>query len=223
MKATSPFKAAIAVCMAGVVYFKLVRPWHRHWGATAEEIARSMPLDDRIPDPTVVTTRALTVRARPEQIWPWIVQMGEPPRAGFYSYTWIERLQGLEIENTDRILPEFQTLKAGDTLDEAGDMTVLDVDPGRYLVLGPPDVYDWLKSTWVIALYPVDESSTRLVTRLRGRMSFPKMLRALPPAVWPFWMFIDPNVFVMERKMMTEIKRHAEDLATRAGRANTAS
>jgi hypothetical protein len=223
MKATSAFKTTIAVCMAGVAYFKLVRPWYRHWGATPEEVSRSMPLDDRIPDPNVVTTRALTVRARPEEIWPWIVQVGEPPRAGYYSYTWIERLQGLEIENTDRILPEFQTLNAGDTLDEAGNMTVLDVDPGRYLVLGPPDVYDWLKNTWVIALYPVDESSTRLVTRLRARISFLKMLRALPPAVWPFWIFIDPGVFIMERKMMTEVKHHAENLAARAGRANTAA
>jgi hypothetical protein len=176
-----------------------------------------MPLDNSISNPTAITTRALTVRARPEQIWPWIVQMGEPPRGGYYSYTWIERLQGLKIENVDRVLPEFQTLKVGDSLDEAGNMRVLDIDPGRYLVLGPPDVYDWLKSTWVIALYPVDESSTRLVTRLRARMSFPGMLRALPPAAWPFWILIDPGVFVMERKMMTEIKRHAESLARRAG------
>src|SRR5215216_2511612 len=220
MSAISPFKATIAICIAGAAYFKLVRPWYRHWGATAEEIARSMPLDDRIPNPTTITTRALTVRARPEQIWPWIVQMGEPPRGGYYSYTWVERMQGLEIENADRILPEFQTLKVGDSLDEAGNMTVLDIDPGRYLVLGPPDVYDWLKSTWVIALYPVDESSSRLVTRLRARMSFLGMLRALPPAAWPFWIFIDPGVFVMERKMMTEIKHHAESLATEAGDAN---
>lgn len=216
MSAISVLKATIAVCIVGAAYFMFVRPWYRHWGATAEEIARSMPLDERITDPSVVTTRALTIQARPEQVWPWIVQVGEPPRAGFNSYTWIERLQGLKIENADEILPEFQTIKVGESLDEAANMRVLAIDPGRYLVLGPPEVYDWLKSTWVIALYPVDESATRLVTRLRGRMSFLRMLRALPPAAWPFWIFIDPGVFVMERKMMTEIKRNAENLARRA-------
>jgi len=217
----SPFKAFIAICLTGAAYLKLLRPWYRHWSATAEEIARLMPLDDRIPDPNVVTTRALTVRARPEQIWPWIVQMGDPPRAGYYSYTWIERLQGMQIENAEQILPELQTLKVGESLDEAANMRVLDIDPGRYLVLGPPDVYDWLKNTWVIALYPVDESATRLVTRIRARMSFLGTLRALPLAAWPYWIFIDPGVFIMERKMMTEIKRHAESLARRAGDSGT--
>jgi hypothetical protein len=213
MKVSAPITAAIALGIAGGVYVKVVRPWYRNWGATPAEIARSMPLDDRIPDASVVTTRAVTIQARPAQIWPWIVQMGEPPRAGYYSYTWIERLQGLAIENTDRILPEFQTVQAGDSLDKAGNMMVLDVAPGHYLALGPPDTYDWLKATWVIALYPLDQGSTRLVTRLRARMSWRGMLRALPLQVWPFWIFIDPGVFLMERKMMTEIKRRAERLA----------
>jgi hypothetical protein len=221
MRIISPFTVAIAaLSIAGAAYATLVRPWYRHWGATAGDIARSMPLDNRVSDPTISATRAVTIQARPEQIWPWIVQMGEPPRAGYYSYTWIERLQGLAIENTDRVLPQFQTLQAGDRLDRAGDMTVLAIDPGRSIVLGPPDKYDWLKSTWVIALYPVDERSTRLVTRLRARLNVCGMLRALPPLVWPFWLCIDPGIFVMERKMMLEIKRHAERLAAEPGRAD---
>lgn len=213
MNGSTWFKGIVAGGAAAAAYVRLIRPWYRHWGATREEIARPMPLDNRIVDPTIVTTRAITIEARPEQVWPWIVQLGEPPRAGFYSYTWIERLQGLNIENTDRILPEYQRLEAGDRLDGAGNMTVLDVAPGRYVVLGPPDAYDWLKSTWVIALYPAGEQSTRLVTRLRGRMSFRRMLRALPPTVWPFWVLIDPGVFIMERKMLSEIKRRAESFA----------
>lgn len=77
---------AIAVSfVASVVYLKVIRTWHSNWGATAEEAARRMPLEDRIPDPGAVTTRGITVRARPGLIWPWIVQMGERPRAGYYS------------------------------------------------------------------------------------------------------------------------------------------
>jgi hypothetical protein len=208
-------KRGVVVSMAGVsmataAYLSLIRPWYRNWGATREEIERPMPLDERIHEPTIVTTRGVTVHARPEQIWPWIVQMGEPPRAGFYSYTWIERLQGLQIENTDRVLPEYQRIEVGASLDEAGNMKVLAVEPGRFLALGPPDIYDWLQSTWVIALYPVDEHATRLVTRVRAHVRVQGMLRALPPTTWPLWVLIDPGVFVMERKMLLEIKRLAE-------------
>jgi hypothetical protein len=121
------------------------------------------------------------------------------------------------------LLPEFQSLQAGDRLDRAGDMTVLAVEPGQWVALGPPDKYDWLTSTWVIALYPVDERSTRLVTRVRARLNVLGMLRALPPLVWPFWLLIEPGIFVMERKMMLEIKRHAERLATESAPLATAA
>lgn len=81
--------------------------------ASDDERHRRLPGDKRVPHPKWTITHAITVNAPPEAVWPWIVQMGEPPRAGYYSYTWIERLQGLEIENVDEILPEFQTLKVG--------------------------------------------------------------------------------------------------------------
>jgi hypothetical protein len=217
MNARTSTKIAFALAFAGTTSVKLFRRWYRNWGATAEEIARPMPQDGQIVNPNVITTRAITIQAQPEHIWPWIVQMGDPPRAGYYSYTWIERLLGLRIENAGRILPEFHSVHEGDSLDKNGNMTVLAVDPGRYVALGPPNVYDWLKSTWVIALYPIDEQSTRLVTRVRARMSLVGMLRTLPPLVWPFWLFIDPGVFVMERKMITEIKQHAEHLAGSVG------
>jgi hypothetical protein len=223
MRVITPFTTAIALGIAGTVYTTVVRPWYRYWGATTDELTRAMPLDDRVAAPTLSATRAITIQARPEQIWPWIVQMGEPPRAGYYSYTWIERLQGLAIENTDRVLPEFQTLQAGDRLDRAGDMTVLAVEPGHWVALGPPERVDWLKSTWVMALYPVDEHSTRLVIRLRARLNVLGMLRALPPLVWPFWLLIEPGIFIMERKMMLEIKRHAERQATDSGLAAMAT
>lgn len=45
-----------------IVTLALVRPWYRHWGAPAAEITRPMPLDDQIPDPTLVTTRAIAIQ-----------------------------------------------------------------------------------------------------------------------------------------------------------------
>ena len=57
-------------------YVLVLRPWHLHWGATEEEVSRSMPGDDLIASASLNTTRAITIQARPEEIWPWLVQMG---------------------------------------------------------------------------------------------------------------------------------------------------
>ena len=203
----------LALIAGGAVSLGALRRWYTRWGATEAEVARPMPLDDLVSMPLLSSTRAVTIEAPTRLVWPWVVQMGEPPRAGFYSYTWLERLQGLRVENTDRLLPEFQTLRPGDCLDSRGDMRVLDVEPGRYLALGPSPAHSWLQSVWLIALYPKEESTTRLVARLRARVSLPGMLRALPAWVWPSWFLIEPGVFIMERKMLLGIKARAERLA----------
>jgi hypothetical protein len=38
-------------------------------------------------------THAATINAPPEEVWPWLVQMGQG-RAGFYSHDRLERLVG---------------------------------------------------------------------------------------------------------------------------------
>src|ERR1051326_307828 len=58
------------------VYLRFIRPWQVRWGATDEEVARAMPGDDVVKHPTLNATRAVTIQARPEQIWPWLVQIG---------------------------------------------------------------------------------------------------------------------------------------------------
>ena len=121
--------AAGAGAAMSAAYVFLIRKWHGRWGATDEEIERKMPLDEEIGQPTYVTNRAITIRALPEEIWPWIAQMGELPRGGFYSYIAIERLMKMKVVNADRILPEFQNLKVGDALDRAGSMVVKAIEP----------------------------------------------------------------------------------------------
>jgi len=201
------------VCVASLLaYVRLMRPWHLRWGASDEEVQRPMPLDERIPSPDSVSTRAVTIGANPAAVWPWIVQIGESPRAGFYSYALVERLQGMQIENSERILPEFQELHVGEAVDGKGDILVLAVEPEQYLVLGPPEKYDWLKSTWAFVLLPAD-GATRLVTRVRAKVNWLGLLKNTPPISWPFLLLIDPGVFIMERKMLLEIKRLAEHSA----------
>src|SRR2546421_8472250 len=73
----------LAVLGAGAfgVYLRFIRPWQLRWGATDEEVARAMSGDDVVKYPTFNATRAVTIQARPEEIWPWLVQMGIKQRA----------------------------------------------------------------------------------------------------------------------------------------------
>ncbi|HYM49026.1 MAG TPA: hypothetical protein VET65_00495, partial [Candidatus Limnocylindrales bacterium] len=91
-----------------LAYRYTIRPRLRMWGATPEEIRRPMAGDEMVPHPSTTGTRAITIAARPDDVWPWLVQIGYG-RAGFYSYAWIERLMGLkDIANSDRVMPEYE-------------------------------------------------------------------------------------------------------------------
>jgi hypothetical protein len=204
--------AAVALGAVGAcaTFTTVIRPWYLRWGATDEEVTGPMPLDERVPAPNLASTMAITIDAPPDEVWSWLVQVGDPPRAGYYSYTSLERLAGLRITNAGRILPEFQTVEVGQALDRNGTMVVQAVETGRHLVLGPPDSVDLLRCTWSFALRSTAGGSTRLITRVRARWSYRKMLRTTPPWSWPTWLLIEPGAFIMERKMLREIKRFAE-------------
>jgi len=73
--------------------------------------------------PTFNVTRAITIRARPEEIWPWIPQIGYG-RAGFCSY---DLLDNLGKPSAARIIPELQQVRVG----EIGDFPMM-----RKLMLG---------------------------------------------------------------------------------------
>jgi hypothetical protein len=102
--------------------------------------------------------------------------------AGFYSYEWIEDLLGLNIRNSERILPELQNLEVGDVLPLAADGTGIPVaimEPGRALVLrgrvdaqtkGDMALEDkdaYYETSWAFVLQPTESHSTRLIERFR--------------------------------------------------------
>jgi hypothetical protein len=101
--------AIIAAVAALTIYLLWIHPWQLRWGATDEEVARPMPGDEIVKRPTFNATRAVTIQARPEQIWPWLVQIGHK-RAGWYSYDWVDNLGRPSAE---RIIPDLQDLKVG--------------------------------------------------------------------------------------------------------------
>jgi len=161
-----------------------------------------LPLDEVVADPTYVTNRAITIDAPPEKVWPWLVQMGESPRGGFYTYAWIERLHGLDVTNADVILNEFQALREGDSLDRAGTLRVRAIEKNKYLVLGPPVGTPTGDATWTIVLIPQANGSTRLISRVRARLA--------PSARGAFWLaLLDPGQFIMERRWLLGVKERA--------------
>lgn len=90
----------------------LVRAWHLRWGATADELHGAMPGDEVVPRAQFNATRAVTVDAPPERVWPWIVQSGYR-RAGFYTYDLIDNASQRSAE---RILEEYQHPAVGDLM-----------------------------------------------------------------------------------------------------------
>ncbi len=151
------------------IYLLAIRPAELHWGATTEEVARSMPGDDLVPSPSFCATRAITIHGRPEDIWPWLVQIGYG-RAGFFGYDLIENLgSSTGIRSAGSVLPELQHPKTGDVLPISAVASLVfgSIQADRYLVWrGAASPID---SSFVWALYPIDASHTRLISRVRLR------------------------------------------------------
>ncbi len=108
----------IIVGAAAGLYCRFLRRWHLHWGATPQEVSGEVAGDELMPHPDIVATRVVEIDAPPSAIWPWLVQMG-PGRGGAYTYDWIERRLGIDIRNTDRVIPELQHLMVGDEIADA--------------------------------------------------------------------------------------------------------
>jgi hypothetical protein len=203
-----------AVGVGGLAGYHLaVRPWHLRWGASEEEFSGPMPGDELVREPLHVSTRAISIDARPEEIWPWLVQLGMG-RAGFYGYQWFERLAELSISTVEHLLPEFQSLEPGEFI-PAGrglHLPVRAVEPNGSLVIGShPDAPPGEASvSWSLGLYPRD-GSTRLVSRVRSNY------RWRPGAPLPS-LFLGPLHFVLERKMLLGIKQRAEAMSARRER-----
>jgi hypothetical protein len=195
----------LVISTLAVLYWFPMRRWFGRWGTTDEDLTRAMAGDPFIANPTHSATHAVTVDASPEDIWPWLVQMGYR-RGGLYSYDWLDRLFGyLDGPSANRVLPEYQRLAVGDVIPvgRGQGFPVTAIEPCRALVLsGTNDGFQWV---WQFGLYPLDAGRTRLVTR--GAQYFVNT-----PGTWLFMRVMEPAAFIMTRKMLLGVKQRAEAL-----------
>ena len=192
--------------LAGVVvYWAVLREPILTWGATATEAGSRLPGDELLEEADGVATRAIDIDAPASAVWPWLVQIGPAPRAGAYTYDWIENLLGLDMHSADRILEDFQHPEIGDAIEYgANRMRLGRIDTERALAWRSEDG-NWV---WSFVLSEID-GATRLISRNRFRLpSIVARVGMLP---------MEPASLVMERKMLAGIKRRAEQLAATAG------
>ena len=195
----------------------VLRSWYNRWGATDEEMNRPLPGDELAPAPILGYTRALTIVAPLERVWPWLAQMGQG-RGGLYSYDGLENLAGCKIHSVEQVIPELQNPQVGELVRLGPQgypcFAVAAIDPPRALVLisanpqtGQPVVHTaqvekgYSIATWQFILEPLDENTTRLMVRQRLSYS--------PELAW-VWRLTEPVGFVMERKMLLGIRQRAE-------------
>lgn len=197
---TRRFFAGMGIILLVLILgYLAIRPWHLRWGATNEEVSRAMPGDLE----HIGWTRAITIEAPPEQVWPWLVQWGQG-RGGWYSYDWLENLFGFDIHSADRILPEYRDLAVGDPICMSRDfcpshVTVL--EPNRWLSWQADDEIGDPVWTFTFGLFPLDAAHTRLIVRESFRSDL------MPPAA--VFILEIPDA-VMELKSLHSVKDRVE-------------
>jgi hypothetical protein len=165
---------------------------------------------------TGVTEHAIDIAGEPEEVWPWLTQLGWH-LGGYYTPAWVDRLlfRG-NWPSLDRLDPTLlRDLRAGDLIPDGPPGTafyrVATAEPPYVLVLHstthvPPGwqrygaAIDW---TWCFSLSRPAPQRTRVRVRVRGRTA-------------PWWLTtlylagVVPADYVMSMGMLRGLKRRVE-------------
>lgn len=205
--ATGIFVGLVTAVVVIATYVIVVGPWQRRWGASELEVRRSMPGDDLLWPGAPSTTRAITIDAPPEAVFPWLLQIGFG-RGGWYSYDWIDNDGRRSI---DRIDPALQVLSVGDRIEMLPGFgpVVREIVPEHHVLSGGDN------DTWCLLIQALPDGRSRLLSR--WRQDWPKTLGT---RVWT--MVCDPGAFVMEQKMLRTIRDLSEKHVPAATRITNA-
>lgn len=212
-KVTKKILAVLALFgLVLAAYWWMARPYQLNWGASNAEVGRSMFGDELDPTPTFLATRAITINATPEEIWPWLIQMGYE-RAGFYGYDMIENLGSSGgIHSANQILPELQSFAVGDIvpISAVARMVFYEIKPDQYLIWTGQNG----EGGFAWALYPIDENHTRLISRIRWSHHW------APPGVLLLDLFTEFTDHLAVRKILQGVKGRVEGQIEPMGQQN---
>lgn len=190
--------------LVGVSYVGWFRPYQLSWGATSAEVAQPMVGDELNPGPSFRATRAITIAGSPEEVWPWLLQMGYG-RAGFYGYDLVESIGSpAGIPSADEIVPELQHFQVGDEvpISAVASMKFYAIEPNRYLIWVGNEEVSPGAFTW--AVYPVEGSQTRLISRIRWSYHWTSI------SLLPLELFTEFADHMAVRKILQGVKGRVE-------------
>jgi hypothetical protein len=163
-------------------YGLTVRPLHLRWGATDEELVAAMPFDTLIPEANFFATRAVTIKAKPEDIWPFmtdtallprgtIIRHAEPNRVVVFAppeveaeSTWVVTLEP-RPDGTTRLVSRNRA-RFGRSL--AAIWRYLIVDPGQFII----------ERNWMLQ---IRDRSEELAASVPGAIEAPKPIETEDP------------------------------------------
>jgi hypothetical protein len=165
-----------ALVIIPAVLILLVLLWGPCFGSTREERAMEMVGDGWLedgPPAKVVMTRAITIDATPDQVWPWLEQMGRG--AGWYSFDFLDNSRKMSARHIVTWIPAPQ---------------LGDASPIGYLRhIEPGSLAWWVKGTRFCGAYArlvvdmrlmAEGERSRLVTRMSadatGAMARPALI-----------------------------------------------
>ena len=207
-----------AASLAGVTLaaYAALQVLGRIAGTTGAERRQRLPGDELVGSATIVTEHAIDVAAEPEEVWPWLAQLGWH-LGGWYTPAWVDRLlfPG-NWPSLDRLDPALvRGLRAGDLIPDGPPGTaffrVATAEPPHALVLRSAThvprgwkrygaAIDW---TWCFTLSRPAPRRTRVRLRVRGRTA-------------PWWLTtayrvgLVPVDYVMAMGMLRGLKRRVE-------------
>jgi hypothetical protein len=194
-----------------------VRRWHMRWGATDAEVTAPMLGDEVVRRAQFNATRTISIDAPPEDVWPWIAQLGYR-RGGFYTYDLVDNAGE---PSADRIIDEYQDIKVGDLIPmwhESHGLAIAykvhSFEINKWMLwVHRPHENDESDSTWSWRLGELPTGGTRLVTRMK------QDYRWQTPRLAMFNLILmEFGDFAMERRMLKGIKVRAERVTRHASR-----
>ncbi len=223
----------VAVVCAALLIWAIKETLYAPLKPEDEEMISQLPGNDLIDKNEVKmhTGRGVTIKAPPEKIFPYLKQLG-CHKAGFYSYSKLERLFGFHIYNDLTVEQKWQDTKIGDWVpyrQNGAGTGIVDMKENEYMLTlsdsrkAPTDLvgmawhppgFDFLAWTWNFYTIPINDGKhTRLLS--------------MNDVAWgkanPFWFVIAFMIYgitgnIMTGKLLSTLKGCAEGTNRKANR-----